>query len=269
MGNDFRLKQFTKVDAAADTSDYIRALEAFDGIEQLQELKALARERGGFRPGASLLDVGCGFGLETLRLAKEAEGRGVIAGIDLSQDFIELARQQASEQGLKIDFRVGDALSLPYPDAQFDCVRAERLLIYLQDVSAALKEMLRVLKPGGRLALIEPDFLAMDINLPNRAVVRRVIDHEADTAVVHNWLPGQLVSLLPDLGFSNVQIASRVLIFPQDLGSSYFERVAENAAKAGAINSGELKEWMASLKERAQAQRLFATIAYFLFTARA
>ena len=121
--------------------------------------------------------------------------------------------------------------------------------------------MLRVLKPGGRLALIEPDFLAMDINLPNRAVVRRVIDHEADTAVVHNWLLGQLVSLLPDLGFSNVQIASRVLIFPQDLGSFYFERVAENAAKAGAINSGELKEWMASLKERAQAQRLFATIA--------
>ena len=68
--DDLSLKQFTAVDQAADVPAYVAALEAFDGIEQLQELKALARERGGFARGRSVLDVGCGFGLETLRLAR-------------------------------------------------------------------------------------------------------------------------------------------------------------------------------------------------------
>lgn len=64
--DDFSLRQFTAVDKASDVASYVTALEAFDGIEQLRELKALARERGGFASGKSMLDVGCGFGLEKL-----------------------------------------------------------------------------------------------------------------------------------------------------------------------------------------------------------
>ena len=60
-------------------ASYVAALEAFDAIPEMQELKALARERGGFAPGKSLLDVGCGFGLETLRLAA-AGRRGGLGG---------------------------------------------------------------------------------------------------------------------------------------------------------------------------------------------
>ncbi len=96
------------MDGAADVPAHVEALEAFDAIPELQELKTLGRERGGIAPGRSVPDVGCGFGLETLREA------------------------------------------LPYADANFDCVRAERLLIYLADPAKAVAEMKRVARSGGR-----------------------------------------------------------------------------------------------------------------------
>jgi SAM-dependent methyltransferase len=267
MSDDFSLEQFTSVDTADGTSPYVEALEAFDNIDQLRELKALAWQRGGFKRGVRILDVGCGFGLETLRLAREVQGQGLVAGVDLSQEFIDIARQRASAESLDIDFRVADAASLPFDDAHFDCVRAERLLIYIEDVTAALGEMWRVLKTGGRVALIEPDFSTTTINVSNRALVRKVMAHEIDTAVVQSWLPGQLSGMLSGLNFSSIEMASRVLVFPKDLGASYFGNAGRHAAEAGTITSAELEEWLAAIAWLAEMETIFGNIGYFLFTA--
>jgi len=269
MADDFTLKQFTALDSAADPSSYLSALEAFDGIEQLQELKALGRERGGFAPGRSILDVGCGFGLETLRLAAMGAPRGVTAGVDKSAEFIGEARRRANAAGLTIDFRAGDATALPFADASFNSVRAERLLIYLDDPAQAVREMKRVVRPGGGIALIEPDFSTTTLNLPNRAMVRRALAHEADSAVVMSWLPGPLLGILSDLGFADIRLATRVLVFPQELGALYFSAVGQHAADAAAITPDELREWLAGVDALQRQGRLFGTVGYFLFTARA
>lgn len=262
--DDLTLRQFTAVDQAADVSAYVAALEAFDGIEQLQELKVLARERGGFAPGRSILDVGCGFGLETLRLARLG---GRVAGIDKSADFIDDAGRRAAAAGLSVELKVGDAAALPFADARFECVRAERLLIYLDRPEQALQEMRRVMRPGGGLALIEPDFSTTTLNLPDRSAVRRALAHEVDTAVVQSWLPGRLPGMLADLGFTDVRLATRVLIFPQQLGAEYFAGVGRHAAEAGAITSAELRAWLDGLAALTGQGRLLGTVGYFLITA--
>jgi ubiquinone/menaquinone biosynthesis C-methylase UbiE len=146
--DDISLQQFTAMDQATNVASYVHALEAFDGIEQLQELKVIARQRGGIARGCSIFDVGCGFGLETLRLASLVAPGGKVTGIDTSIDFIAAAQKRAAAAKLQIDFRVGDAEALPYANASFDCVRAERLLIYLKDPAQAVREMKRVAKPG-------------------------------------------------------------------------------------------------------------------------
>jgi SAM-dependent methyltransferase len=267
MVNDLSLKQFVDMDRSGHVASYVAALEAFDAIPQMEELKQLARERGGAEAGRSVLDVGCGFGLETLRLARLA-GKGVaVAGLDKSADFIADAQRRAGEAGLSVDFRVGDATALPWPDATFDHVRAERLLIYLDRWREAVKEMRRVVKPGGGLAFIEPDFSTTTLNLPDRAVVRRALAHEADTAVVESWLPGALLGFLEDLGLG-VELATRVVVFPQDLGATYFEGVGRHAAEAGAISAEALAAWLAGLAELHARGRLFGSVGYFLFTAR-
>ena len=199
MTEDLSLHAFTSIDGVGDLDTFVEALIAFDAIAELQELKEI--ERAMVAPGSHVLDVGCGFGLETVRLSQRVGPSPPVAGIDASAHFIDEARRRAAAARLVIDYRVGKAEALPYPDATFDHVRAERLLIYLHDVRGAVAEMQRVLSPGGTLALIEPDFGTTTVNLPDRALVRRAMAHEADTAVAQSWLPGTLRSMLGDLRF--------------------------------------------------------------------
>ena len=265
MTEDLSLHAFTSIDGVGDLDTFVEALIAFDAIAELQELKEI--ERAMVAPGSHVLDVGCGFGLETVRLSQRVGPSPPVAGIDASAHFIDEARRRAAAARLSIDYRVGKAEALPYPDAAFDHVRAERLLIYLHDVRGAVAEMQRVLSPGGTLALIEPDFGTTTVNLPDRALVRRAVAHEADTAVAQSWLPGTLRSMLGDLGFRSVAMATRVVVFPQALGREYFDSVAMNAQKDGAISAEELAAWQAGIADLAHAGRLFGTIDYFLFTA--
>ncbi len=131
--------------------------------------------------------------LETERIAKLVTSGPPVAGIDASAHFIEQAEHRAQAAGLTIDYRVGHAEQLPYAAASFDHVRAERVLIYIDDVQQAVSEMRRVLKPGGSLAIIEPDFGTTTVNVADRDLVTRVMAHEAATAVaragcpVHCW----------------------------------------------------------------------------------
>ena len=265
MTEDLSLHEFESLDQVKALRTYIDALIAFDAIEQLQELKRI--ERALVRPTSSVLDVGCGFGLETERLARLVSPGSPVAGIDESAHFIAEAGRRAAAAGLHIDYRAGLAEKLPYADASFDHVRAERLLIYLTDVQKALAEMKRVLRPGGVLALIEPDFGTTTINLGDRALVRRVMAHEADHAVKQSWLPGQLPAMLSALELHGGAVNTRVVIFPQDLGAEYFSSVGDNAQKDGTISQRECDAWKSAIATLHRTATLFGTVDYFLFTA--
>lgn len=266
MTDDIALHQFTAMDNAASAEPYIRALEAFDAVPALQELKSLAWGRGKYGEARNILDVGCGFGLETLRLAGKAGPDVGVHGIDLSSQFIEEAIRRAGAAGLSARFQVGDARSLPFADDHFDVVRAERILIYLPDPEAALAEMKRVARPGAAISLIEPDFSSTNVNHPDRTLTRKILAFEHDTAVVQNWLPGLLYARLAALGFSRIDVASRILVFPQDLASGYFKGIAERACENGAASDQERKNWIEEIEELEEANLLFGTVGYFLFS---
>lgn len=266
MREDLSLNAFTDIDHVERLATYVELLEAFDGIEQLQELKQIARSR--VRPGMGVLDVGCGFGLETLRLARLAGPARPACGVDKSGHFIEEARRRAAAAGLAVEYAVGSADALPYADDGFDHVRSERLLIYFEEVEPALADMRRVLRPGGLLALIEPEFGTTTINLPDRALVRRVIAYEADNAVAQSWLPGRLPSMLGELGFAEVALFTRVVVMPQALAAAYFTNVGRKAAAAGAIAEKELDAWTSQIEDLCRSNRLLGSEGFFLFTAR-
>jgi SAM-dependent methyltransferase len=266
MTDDISLSDFRSMDEVKALQTYIDALVAFDAIEQMQDLKRI--ERALVTPASSILDVGCGFGLETERLARLVAPGQPVAGIDESAHFIDLAKRRAAAAGLRIDYRVGLAETLPYADASFDHVRAERLLIYLTDPRKAISEMKRVLKPGGVIAIIEPHFETTSVNLKDRDLVHRVMAHEAATAVKQSWLPGQLTAMLTGFGLRDIEVNTRVVIFPQDLGADYFGSTAENAQKDGAITQAERSAWDAEIKALHASGLLFGTIDYFLFTAK-
>ncbi len=263
------LKGFVSASHGTEFSSYISALESFDRLEQLQELKALGHERTGINAGARVLEVGCGFGLETLRLARLAAPGGFVTGCDLSSDFLAEARRRATAATIDIAFEQARVEALPYPNQSFGIVWSERLLIYVPDVAQAASETRRVLHAGGCVACIEPDISTSTLNLGDRSLVRRVMGHEADTNVAHGWLPGQLSGILAKVGFRDIRLATRVVVFSPALAASYFAQCGRSAATDSVISDSELQDWNSGIETLVCEDRLFASVGYFLFTARA
>ncbi|WP_089307270.1 methyltransferase domain-containing protein [Geodermatophilus pulveris] len=109
------------------------------------------------RPGLDLLDVGCGPGTITVDLAgRVAPGR--VLAVDVSPDPLDEARALAVERGLPVRFAVGDACALGAADDSFDVVHAHQVLQHLTDPVAALREMARVCRPGGLVAVRDVDY---------------------------------------------------------------------------------------------------------------
>lgn len=99
-----------------------------------------------------VLDVGCGTGFLALRFAEVGHD---VAGVDLAPRMIERARAKAAEIGLHVQFTVADGTELPFPGESFDVLVARHVIWNLPDPDRAIQEWLRVLRPGGLLALVE------------------------------------------------------------------------------------------------------------------
>jgi len=99
--------------------------------------------------GQKVLDVACGTGVVAVTAARRG---GMVSGLDLTPALIERAHKNASIAGVDIDFVEGDAEALPYPDASFDVVLSQFGHIFAPRPAVVVKEMLRVLKTGGRIA---------------------------------------------------------------------------------------------------------------------
>lgn len=125
------------------------------------------------RSGERVLDVACGSGVVT-RLAAELVGPGgTVAGLDAAPDMIGVAGATAAPVAPEIEWHVGDATSLPFPDASFDLVTCQMGLMFM-DRAAATAEMHRVLKPGGRVAVSTPGRMQPSFEVLERAIVEHV-----------------------------------------------------------------------------------------------
>lgn len=109
-------------------------------------------ELAGELTGKRVLDVGTGDG--TYALAAAARGASTV-GIDVSEAMLTQARRRANEKGVDVDWRIADALALPFSDRSFDVVVAVTILCFVHDAERAIAEMARVLKPDGRLVMGE------------------------------------------------------------------------------------------------------------------
>jgi len=160
--------------------------------------KALV-EIAALHPGERVLDVACGTGV-VARLASEAVGiDGTVAGLDINPGMLAVARA-TTPAGTEIEWHEASAEAMPLPDASFDAVLCQMGLQFVPDKQAALRQMRRVLAPGGRLILNVPGPVPQLFSVMGEALARH-IDAEAvafvdqvfslhDTAEIRNLIDG-------------------------------------------------------------------------------
>jgi arsenite methyltransferase len=161
------------------------------------------------KPGEAVLDVGSGPGLLAAEIAEAVGAAGRVDGIEPSESMLAIAARREPRAGsAPLDFRAGDAGALPFPDATFDAVVSTQVFEYLDDVAAALAEAHRVLRPGGRLLVLDTDWDSVVWRSSDPQRMRRVLaawdEHLADP-----HLPRRLSGLLEAAGF---QVTDRSVV---------------------------------------------------------
>ena len=204
--------------------------------------------------GQRVLDVGCGSGAVTRDIAKRVGERGLAVGLDPSPELLAVARGLAERAGLadRVEFREGNALRLPFPDSSFDVVVCATVLSHVPEGEAAIPELVRVLRSGGRLGVFDLDADMTIFTHPDRALTRRIIAAASDATAVDGWLVRRLPFLFGRAGIADVRVRG---FFPLETGPRSFyasmaDRCAEVAVKVGVIAEFERRAWLDAFHEQ-------------------
>jgi SAM-dependent methyltransferase len=160
------------------------------------------------QPDERVLDVACGTGV-IARLAAEITGpAGAVTAIDIAPDMVEVARATPAPAEPVIDWQVGDATSLPFPDDSFDAVLCQMGLMFMADRAAAVGQMRRTLLPRGRVVISTPGAIQPVFEILERALVEHVNPDLGGfvRAVFSMHNPDDLALLLRGAGLRNVTV---------------------------------------------------------------
>jgi SAM-dependent methyltransferase len=157
LANEFRTHDAHSAEYFGDTRDYWWN----------PDYVALTGRRLGFDRVHDVLDVGCGIGHWAQVLAPALPEDARVIGVDRDPGWIDEAAARAAQRGLshRFEYRQSDANALPFPDASFDLVTCQTLLIHVADPRAVIAEMMRVARPGGLVLAAEPNNLCSSLVL--------------------------------------------------------------------------------------------------------
>jgi ubiquinone/menaquinone biosynthesis C-methylase UbiE len=237
---------FTDVDGTRDPDYFIRFLDARKSFQGEQEIKQLEIELLDPTVGAHILDVGCGTGDDVRGIAALVGLGGKVIGLDASASMIEEARRRAAGSGLPVEFVVGDACHLQFPDSMFAGVRTDRVLVHLADPATAIAEMVRVVKPGGRVVLSEVDAGTFYCDSPFRELTRKILN-SIDDGAGSGWVGRALPRLLQQAGLHNVVCRAHVIGFNLAAMQHLVGGRLADPTRAAEFAPGEIDAWWQDL----------------------
>jgi SAM-dependent methyltransferase len=251
---------FTAVDEQADPAAWIDVLDKARLEPAYVAYKARIAELLQPSTGRRYLEIGAGTGSDALALAQE---HGVdVVGVDVSRTMIDEARRR----GLR-EAHVADAGSLPFEDGSFDGCWADRTFQHLAEPEAALAEMVRVAKAGGRLVVADPDYDTQVVDVPDLELARRVLRFRADHLLRNGTLAHRLGGLFGRFGLVDVSVDAVPVVLrdPAALDHAMGLRTwAATASERGLLEPEHVARWERMLDEAVEEGRFLYSFSIFV-----
>lgn len=253
----------SQITSPGGRDDYLDTITAQDTVRLYkQESYRLM----GVRPGVRLLDVGCGTGDDVLALAEMVGPTGFVAGVDSNAALIALAKERSQGKNLPLEFRTGNAYELPFDDNSFDGSRIDRTLQHLTEPRRALAEMIRVVRPGGPVVAIDPDWETLIFDMPDEALTRKIVTYNCGR-LNQGWCGRQLRRLFLDVSLTDVSARPVSLIVTDYTLANHiyaFEDTVADMQNEGEITAAEANGWLSYLKYANRNGRFFNSITAFV-----
>ncbi|MCU7826157.1 methyltransferase domain-containing protein [Kitasatospora sp. DSM 101779] len=184
-----------------DTPDPIAYLDRVAATELGRSYKKRMLDELDVRPGSTVLDLGCGPGTDLDALAGAAGPTGRVVGLDHDRAAVGTATARTAGRPT-VEVRLGDLHDLPLPDGAADRARTDRVLQHVADPGRALAEIRRVLRPGGRLVMGEPDWGTLTVDHPDSALTQAYTGYVTEQAVRNARIGSRLPRLAAEAGFA-------------------------------------------------------------------
>lgn len=189
-----------------------RRVEATYTTPDVVQQRSVVRSALDLQPGERVLDIGSGPGLLACEMAADVAPGGSVHGIDPSDSMLAIARaRKPVARTAPVTFAAGDACALRFADDSLDAAVATQVYEYVEDMPAALGEVHRVLRPGGRLLILDTDWDSIVWHSTDRERMQRVLA-AWDEHLVDPYLPRCLTRKLEDAGFAVTQRAAIPLL---------------------------------------------------------
>jgi SAM-dependent methyltransferase len=240
--------------------------------ELVDYLALVATRMAGFRrqgnellklaTGAAVLDVGCGAGEMCVEFAETVGAQGRVVGVDPSAAMIDAAHSTARGAACAVELHTASVYDLPFADESFDAVRAERVFQHLEDPDAALREMLRVTRRGGRMLLMDPDHgqASVAVDEPGQRRVFEAARRSLLTLIVNPHSGVRLRAMMIRAGLGEVtQLAQVLEVAHGDFAHAFFlHDLLEAAVARDEITRDEARDFIDALAQREREGRFFA-----------
>ncbi len=221
------------------------------------------------KPGEKILDVGCGVGFLSYEIALLTGDYGKVFGIDKNSDMILHSNKRCKKLG-NTKFSKANADDLPFKEGFFDAACCTQVLLYVNDIAKVIKGIKRILKPTGRIIIVETDWRGVVINSDYDSITRKIFS-AWDATVPSPNLPVRLSSILLNHGFCGIDIKP-IPILNTEYTSNQFSHgmikwITRNALKKGAITKEQSEIWLDDLDDKGEKGNYFFCINRFLFSA--
>lgn len=259
---------WTRVDELPDPARMAGVLEDRAAHPDQVEMRRRFWEWVEVRPGEAVLEVGCGTGVWAREAAAMVGARGRVLGVDPSRVMVESARRLAHDGGAppNLDFEVADGTALPFPDESWTLVLAATLFTHVQRQRDVMRELARLARRGGRVAVFDQDLETYVVNHSNRELTRRLMNLHCDGRA-DGWSGRGILGLMRQAGLSGVRCLPQAWVDP-DYGPYVRYSLRSRAAFAverGAATEAEAKAWLDELDGRARDGTFFSGLTYYGF----